>query len=143
MRLRDEGGTMEDFNDLKLRWEEAWRARKDAEQIPGTLTLSWYEERNKARQRERELRSALLQQGPEGKAYVRQRIYSHLRKECGDLEFILERLEKYAVPNVIRAYAEKEGKSENEVRFEVHRSLQGSYEELERLKEQLREIEDP
>lgn len=134
---------MEEFNDLKLRWEEAWKARKGAEEIAGTLTLTWYEERNKARQRERELRSALLQQGPEGKAYVRERIYSQLRKECGDLEFILGRLEKYAVPNVVRAYAEKEGKSENEVRLEVHRSLQGSYEELQRLKEQLREIEDP
>lgn len=134
---------MQDFNDLKLQWEEAWTALKDPEQIPGTLTLTWYEERNKARERERQLRTALLQQEPEGKAYVRKRIYSHLLKECGDREFILQRLEKYAVPNVVRAYAEKEGKSEKEVRSEVHRSLQGSYEALERLKEQLREIEDP
>ena len=82
MRLGAEGRTMEEFNDLKLRWEEAWRARKDAGQIPGTLTLSWHEERNKVRQRERELRSALLHQGPEGKAYVRQRIYSHCGKNA-------------------------------------------------------------
>lgn len=148
---------MQDFTDLKRRWEEAWRALKETEKLPPALTPVWWEEPDKAtemekqayrfsqlyeaRERERELRRALLRQGPEGKQYVRQTIYSDLLQKCRREEAFLEEFEK-RVPDIVRRGSEKEGVSEEELQFEARRVLEHYQKKLESLKEQLRELED-
>ena len=151
---------MQDFSDLKRCWEEAWKALKRARKLPPSLTPlgekpdkakeiekqrgPWLDEVHEARERERQLRRALLRQGPEGKQYVRKRIYSDLQEQCRLEEATLEYLEKHTVPNVARILVEEEGKSEEEARFEARQlALEPSYEKLERLKQEMREIEDP
>ncbi|MBI3287572.1 MAG: hypothetical protein HYZ68_05945 [Chloroflexi bacterium] len=83
------------IEDLIQHWEAARLRRLQAEQLPNMLTVTWWEERARARAGERRARTALIGSGQAGGEYVRQRIGARTQEKLYKEKAIYQQIKQF------------------------------------------------